>query len=49
MDLDRLNHSISVARKMVEIGKTYNLKDNELQELFILGFNHDIGYEFTNK
>ena len=49
MDLDRLNHSISVARKMVEIDKTYNLKDNELQELFILGFNHDIGYEFTNK
>ena len=47
MDLDRLKHSISVARKMVEIGKTYGLNGNELQELFILGFNHDIGYEFS--
>ena len=46
MDFDRLKHSISVARKMVEIGKAYNLNDSELQELFVLGFNHDIGYEF---
>ena len=49
MDFDRLKHSISVARKMVKIGKNYNLSDNELQELFILGFNHDIGYEFSEK
>lgn len=43
---DRLNHSIAVARKMVEIRKKYNLNDNELKDLFVLGFNHDIGYEF---
>ena len=49
MDNDRLKHSISVARKMVEIGRTYNLSDRELQELFMLGFNHDIGYEFSDK
>ena len=49
MDFDRLKHSISVARKMIEIGKTYNLNDIELQELFILGVNHDIGYEFSDK
>ena len=49
MDFDRLKHSISVARKMVEIGKTYNLKESELQDLFLLGFNHDIGYEFKNE
>lgn len=48
MDLDRLKHSLSVARNMVEIGKAYNLSDKELQELFLLGFNHDIGYEFSN-
>ena len=48
MDFDRLKHSNSVARKMVEIGKAYNLSDKELQELFLLGFNHDIGYEFSN-
>ncbi|MBP3801297.1 MAG: hypothetical protein J6I85_04590 [Clostridia bacterium] len=48
MDQDRLNHSIAVARKMVEIGKKYNLDDEQLQELFLLGYNHDIGYEFVN-
>ena len=48
MDKDRLNHSIAVARKMVEIGKKYNLDDEQLQELFLLGYNHDIGYEFGN-
>ena len=31
MDFDRLNHSISVARKMVEIGSSYNLNELELQ------------------
>ena len=46
MDEDRLNHSIAVARKMIEIGKEYNLSEEELQDLFLLGFNHDIGYEF---
>lgn len=45
---DRLTHSLAVARKMIEIGKTYNLKDDELKDLFILGFNHDIGYEYGN-
>ena len=48
MDDDRLKHSLAVARKMVEIGKEYNLEENELQDLFILGFNHDIGYEYGN-
>lgn len=48
MNQDRLNHSIAVARKMVEIGKKYNLDDEQLQELFLLGYNHDIGYEFGN-
>lgn len=45
MDNDRLIHSISVARKMVEIGKRRNMSEEELQDLFILGLNHDIGYE----
>ena len=46
MDEDRLKHSLAVARKMIEIGKLYELNENELQELFILGYNHDIGYQF---
>ena len=37
MNQDRLNHSMAVARKMVEIGKKYSLDDNQLQELFLLG------------
>lgn len=45
---DRLNHSLAVARKMVEIGKLYNLKDDELRDLYVLGFNHDIDYEYGN-
>ena len=49
MDLDRLKHSISVGRKMMEIGKEKNLADFELKELFLLGYNHDIGYEFSDK
>lgn len=46
MDNDRIKHSIAVARKMVEIGKEYNLDENELEDLFVLGLNHDIGYEY---
>ena len=48
MDNDRLIHSLSVARKMVEIATSYNLTDEEINNCFIIGFNHDIGYEFTN-
>lgn len=48
MDNDRVKHSISVARRMVEIGKSYNLSNEELEELFVLGLNHDIGYEFCD-
>ena len=48
IDNDRLKHSLAVARKMFEIGKKYNLKDDELQDLFLLGFNHDIGYEYED-
>ena len=48
MDLDRIKHSLSVANKMVEIGKNLNLKESDLQDLFILGYNHDIGYDFCS-
>lgn len=46
MDNDRLKHSLAVANKMVEIGKSKNLNDNELEDLFLLGLVHDIGYQF---
>ena len=47
MDEDRLRHSIAVARKMVEITKSKNLSDEDIKNCFIIGYNHDIGYEFT--
>ena len=47
-DKDRLNHSLAVANKMVEIGENLNLKESDLQDLFILGYNHDIGYDFCS-
>lgn len=47
LDKDRLNHSFAVANKMVEIGKNFKLGESDLQDLFILGYNHDIGYEFS--
>lgn len=49
MDEDRMKHTLAVARKMVEIGKKYNLSSKEQQELFILGFLHDVGYEFLDE
>ena len=48
MNFDRLKHSLAVANKMVEIGKKINLDESNLQHLFILGYNHDIGYDFTS-
>ena len=39
MDEDRLKHSLAVARKIEEIN-----------DCFVMGLNHDMGYEFvTNK
>ena len=48
IDNNRLKHSYAVGKKMMEIGKQYKLSDFELQKLFVLGLNHDIGYEFGN-
>ena len=48
MDVDRMKHTLAVARKMVEIGKNLKLTEEQQQELFTLGFVHDIGYEYPN-
>ena len=48
MDNDRINHSLAVANKMLELGKEKGLSEEQLKELFILGYNHDIGYQFGN-
>ena len=48
MDENRLKHSIAVARKMVEIAKSKNFSNEDIQNCFVIGYNHDIGYEFAN-
>lgn len=48
MDDARLKHSIAVARKMVEIAKNQNLSRQEIKQCFIIGYNHDIGYELSS-
>ena len=48
MTIDRIKHSYAVALKMQEIGKNLKLTEEQINELFILGFNHDIGYHFVN-
>lgn len=47
MDENRLKHSIAVARKMVEIARSKNLSDEDIKNCFIIGYNHDVGYEFA--
>lgn len=42
MNEDRVKHSLAVANKMIEL----NNGDNA-EELFLLGYLHDIGYKFT--
>lgn len=46
MDNDRILHSLGVANKMVEIGTKKGLSPKDLEDLFTLGINHDIGYKF---
>ena len=47
MEMDKLKHSYNVAKKMQQIGKKLNLSNEEINDLFIIGLNHDIGYEFS--
>jgi predicted hydrolase (HD superfamily) len=47
MDEGRLKHSLAVARKMVKIAKENDMPDEEIKACFIIGYNHDIGYEFA--
>ncbi len=45
---ERLLHSIGVARLMEEISKNiYQWDEEKCQEMFVLGYLHDIGYEYS--
>lgn len=47
MDEDRIKHSFAVARKMKQIAIDLGLNDEEINDCFVIGFIHDIGYEFA--
>lgn len=47
MDYDRIKHSYVVAKKMMEIATEYDLSKEDINNCFLIGLNHDIGYEFT--
>ena len=45
---NRLEHSIGVARKCYELAKTeYEMSEEQARKMFLMGFIHDMGYEFT--
>lgn len=44
----RMAHQLGVARCVVELARQRGgYSDEELQELFLMGYLHDVGYEFT--
>lgn len=43
---DRLHHIISVARKAYKTAKDLGYDEQFAREMFALGWNHDMGYEF---
>ena len=45
---DRMQHILSVARQCYQIAKNkYHLSEDECRKAFIIGFLHDVGYEFS--
>lgn len=45
---DRMMHTLQVARRCYQLAKEkYQLKETECRKAFVIGFLHDIGYEFS--
>lgn len=46
----RMQHQLAVARRVVEMAKQRGgYSEEELQELFLMGCLHDVGYEFVEE
>ena len=43
----RLRHSLGVARKAYKIAKADGYEESYCRRMFMLGFVHDVGYEFA--
>ena len=49
IDINRMKHCVSVARKAAHLGKSLMLWDREkCREMFLLGYLHDVGYEHSD-
>ena len=46
---DRLHHILGVARKCYEIAKERSHNEEFCQRMFMIGWVHDVGYEFVEK
>ena len=46
---DRLHHIIGVARKAYSIAKDMGYDELFCYKMFMIGWNHDVGYEFSKK
>lgn len=46
---DRLRHILGVARKAYKIAKEMNCDERFCRRCFMLGWIHDVGYEFSEK
>ena len=47
---NRLDHTIAVARKCYDLArKEYGMSEENARKAFLMGFLHDIGYEFVQE
>ena len=46
---ERLKHSLEVARLMKKSAEDAGWNKQKCEEMFVLGFLHDIGYEFAEQ
>ena len=46
---DRLHHILGVARKAYKIAKEMGYDERFARRMFMIGWNHDVGYEFAEK
>lgn len=46
---DRLHHILSVARECYQIAKRRGYDEIFCRRMFMIGWNHDVGYEFSKK
>lgn len=45
---NKLKHSLGVARKCYSLAKKKGLPESTAQKFWLMGFLHDVGYEFSN-